>query len=604
MKKRILIALLIAVTAAGCSKSDTLLDSSAPSYEPSESQIQFSTPDNWGDDELTRGYVTDDDTYYTLNSMELYAYYTAQKEWGGVVSPDDFASFMYDQSITREYTNKSWSTWQYSPAKYWPNNSDDKITFFAFAPENMVTIATDQVTGKPIFSYTSHNQSEYNQDLVACVNYDETKSNSAIVLNFKHALTRIKFSVKILNAETTAEGETDIYYTVNGVMFDDVMSQSELSFDTNGDIVWSTPTEPLCISTTQGHTLRDKTDIAARLVNDKYIDVCKDGHGVFVLPQPIEAAEGNVPMVELRIRKHYTYKNQDGEDTAGELIYAPAAVAIPTPKKEGWKMGQYIDMQFTFDVNAGNSTPLTVKSEIYNYSDVDLDIDINRNIYIYSDKNGTIDVASSEMTADIGFYTNYDSGLRVKSALKQLDGSLIVADGFTFCPDGSDTYIEPILIDQSDDAQEYIYSYNLTNGALQVNGVDVPYIDGVPDMSAYAFSAEYNGKTYADWLRFKIKFDDNNYFTYSALKATRAELGLSSSSADGINAKDTDDVYILRIDINDDHLSLYEDDGASAANKEEADYGLFKGKIGVEMLSSAGGMITKVFPITLKKSLN
>lgn len=40
-------------------------------------------------------------------------------------------NFMYNQNVKYNSGN---DTWYYSPAKYWPNNENDKLTFFAYAP--------------------------------------------------------------------------------------------------------------------------------------------------------------------------------------------------------------------------------------------------------------------------------------------------------------------------------------------------------------------------------------------------------------------------------------------------------------------------------------
>ena len=99
---------------------------------------------------------TCDETHY--GGFGIMGYYTGSKNWDeakGTVTP----SFMFNQKVTYD-TNAN--EWTYSPTKYWPNNTTDKVSFFAYAPYESnvsggrVGIVTSQIddTGIPSIDFT------------------------------------------------------------------------------------------------------------------------------------------------------------------------------------------------------------------------------------------------------------------------------------------------------------------------------------------------------------------------------------------------------------------------------------------------------------------
>ena len=75
----------------------------------------------------------------------VFAYYTEGAMYGPEVEPN----FMYNTLVT----NPSGASWEYSPVKYWPNESSattddliDRISFFAYAPYVEVAPLTGRIT--------------------------------------------------------------------------------------------------------------------------------------------------------------------------------------------------------------------------------------------------------------------------------------------------------------------------------------------------------------------------------------------------------------------------------------------------------------------------
>ena len=71
-----------------------------------------------------------DFTKDNLTSLGVLAYLTQGSSFNALSSTPNF---MHNQEVTKA---TGASTWEYTPTKFWPTNSNDKITFFAYAPHN------------------------------------------------------------------------------------------------------------------------------------------------------------------------------------------------------------------------------------------------------------------------------------------------------------------------------------------------------------------------------------------------------------------------------------------------------------------------------------
>lgn len=128
----------------------------------------------------------------------------------GYLTNGDFSAstatpgFMYNQKVERADNT---SPWTYSPIKYWPNNTTEKISLFAYAPYvddaatggSTPTFKGKTEKGFPTLAYTVPATEAGQIDLLAAVplmnkGYKETGGN--IGFTMKHALSRVKFSIK------------------------------------------------------------------------------------------------------------------------------------------------------------------------------------------------------------------------------------------------------------------------------------------------------------------------------------------------------------------------------------------------------------------------
>lgn len=155
--------------------------------------ISFDT--SWGKDVQTRGNVMVDHSIFKIG---IFAKMKSDGDWQDGKSSLDHSSFMDNVNFFRRWVpeEKDWSGWDYKPHHYWPENENQKINFFAYAPRR--DSASLNLANNHVRLY--HSTSKENVDLVwACsLNQNKStvsKSENKVELQFKHSLARISFKI-------------------------------------------------------------------------------------------------------------------------------------------------------------------------------------------------------------------------------------------------------------------------------------------------------------------------------------------------------------------------------------------------------------------------
>lgn len=155
--------------------------------------ISFDT--SWGKDVQTRGNVMADHSIFKIG---IFAKTKSDGDWEDEKSFDDHSSFMNNVNFFRSWVpeKKDWSEWDYTPHHYWPENENQKINFFAYAPRR--DSASLNLANNHVRLY--HSTSKENVDLVwACsLNQNKStvsKSKNKVKLQFKHSLAKISFKI-------------------------------------------------------------------------------------------------------------------------------------------------------------------------------------------------------------------------------------------------------------------------------------------------------------------------------------------------------------------------------------------------------------------------
>lgn len=152
--------------------------------------ISFDT--SWGKDVQTRG---NEMVYHSIHEIGIFAKTKSDGDWQDGESFDP-SFFMNNVNFFRTWVQTDWSDWDYTPHHYWPENENQKINFFAYAPRR--DNASLNLEDNHVRLY--HSTSNENVDLVwACsLNQNKStvsKSGNKVELQFEHSLAKISFRI-------------------------------------------------------------------------------------------------------------------------------------------------------------------------------------------------------------------------------------------------------------------------------------------------------------------------------------------------------------------------------------------------------------------------
>lgn len=226
--KKILLFTVAAATAmafTGCSQSSELADTESNNTETTQKAISF---DTYLSKTTRAGAAIGDQTTETLaeNGFGVLGYYTGTTDYtAGTTAPN----FMYNNKVTGT-TSSTPTTWSYSPVRYWPNNNEDKLSFFAYAPYVFVTpntgipegttsgivkLTSNSETTAPSLTYTLASDISNSVDLLwgtkkgatsgELTNTNIKRTASNVGFTFKHALAKFGGDDNFIKAVVTTD---------------------------------------------------------------------------------------------------------------------------------------------------------------------------------------------------------------------------------------------------------------------------------------------------------------------------------------------------------------------------------------------------------------
>lgn len=136
-------------------------------------------------------------TTATINNFTVYAF-TANKEY-----------------MSNVKVNRNGSKWIYTPVVYWPATP---VNFFAYSPDISSSVDADDTGLTDIPNYTNTG----NTDLLYAVNMNETAKSAPVVINFRHALSRVAVMLSSTN--------TAIAVKVHYVMYNDIYQRASFTY--------------------------------------------------------------------------------------------------------------------------------------------------------------------------------------------------------------------------------------------------------------------------------------------------------------------------------------------------------------------------------------
>lgn len=259
--KRYFILMTVATLLVACSNDADEVESG---YMPSTDAIAF---DATGDNETGTRAAGEINNVAALRatSFGVFACYTGKETYENATVSSDF---MHNQRVTYS------TAWTYAPVKYWPNNADEYISFFAYAPYEATPkddgrCITDMskredlgdpwinfhLPNKPWGTYNASSKKYENPeqiDLLYGVNnatnkpwFDQRKANYAVnqkmTFAFNHALACVGDEITIKLSDdfsTLISGYSKIYIKKLTIDYTNLTTKGRLVLNSNTSPNW------------------------------------------------------------------------------------------------------------------------------------------------------------------------------------------------------------------------------------------------------------------------------------------------------------------------------------------------------------------------------
>lgn len=213
MKTKNLLVMMASLLTAGCSQNE--ITEVSPDAHPAIGFGVYTGVQTRGQDVTTTTMQEPCDADHN-GGFGIMGYFTGNKTWDqakGTVAP----SFMYNQLVTY---NKQNTAWTYTPVKYWPNNKNDKVSFFSYAPydpdgtKHGIKVSDRTTVGIPEIEFTLKDKDNLLNmvDLVVAKETDKTSTDGKIAFKFAHTLSKITFKVKAGKDYADLDGTNSFIY--------------------------------------------------------------------------------------------------------------------------------------------------------------------------------------------------------------------------------------------------------------------------------------------------------------------------------------------------------------------------------------------------------
>ena len=262
------------------------------------------------------------------------------------------ANFMYNQKVEVS-TGTTPQTFTYTPVKYWPNNSTDKLSFLAYYPHNgtgidfedaanTATPYTPAIANMPKAHFTVQTEAAKQVDFMyADLETDQTKASDKVDFTFRHALTRLQFKAK-RSSSSSGTGTDKVDIKITNVT---VKAASKGTFDFTSQ-AWTADG-----TSTTDFTLADyTTDALTTTATDVTTAAAADKNTLLMIPQEL---------TNVKIEVAYT---QDGDAATATLALAGST--------EPWTANKSIT--YTLILNPGNPITFTATAGLWDDKEVEL----------------------------------------------------------------------------------------------------------------------------------------------------------------------------------------------------------------------------------------
>jgi len=327
--KRYLILMTATTLMAACSNDANEVESG---YMQSKDAIAF---DASTDNGQTRASGKIDDAALQTKGFGVFGFYTGRLTYENTtVSPD----FMYNQQVI---FNNTRNAWEYSPVKYWPNDSRDYVSFFAYAPYEatpqddgrcIIDMSKRYDLGDPWLNYRiasdpwsttnpqvdllyGQHELDYNTQYTSWLDQQKPENpvDSKLKLTFCHALSCIGDEITIKCSQDLASliaGYAEFKISQITINYKNLTTKGRLVLHCIGSANWK---EIISGELTTTRTYNKNVDITLTSSNFTTEQTISEGDGLFYIP--LRVAGTVAPMAEVTIS--YTVTNNENKSYSG-----------------------------------------------------------------------------------------------------------------------------------------------------------------------------------------------------------------------------------------------------------------------------------------------
>lgn len=391
--------MMVLLLAASCSKGETSYDDPRGDAEISFTSGELTA--DWGANSSTRGLVVEDINDLS-SSVMVYSF---------VDNPNIAAPLINNVEATKAPNN----VWSFNPAYYYPYN--ETLDFLAYSPKtdlstNGLSQSLDFDKKCVTFSYAPPITVVDQPDLMLATPAKGCSiTNQLGKLTFNHALTQISMKARVSN---TTEANR---YFVSGFTLHHITTAADLTYDVeNGIGEWVSSAVGEFVFYVSSPDFGESNFLPVKLT-DSYQNVINNDHTLLMIPQKIESNGGEIaPSIQVII-----YDTKEGS----HLTYETERISLPSPNGAGWVKGQHINLLFDFDVTNENLViPMTVKTELIDWVEQDIDKEVKPNIYAYlSDYTISGNPTITLYTNGVATYVEADGSVVQKATLGAADSN-------------------------------------------------------------------------------------------------------------------------------------------------------------------------------------
>lgn len=362
MKKILLSAAIIAAIGLGsCSKNESL--GPVPNQNPNA--INFSTYTA----QATKAGVT---TAANLDQFTVFGYYTTGQSW---TLRTDNLPFMgtADEVAGIDVTKDVNGTWGYGDTKfYWPNNTANKISFFAFGPSKLIDVTPGENKAKvsawtdpsvsggtrvnPKLTFTQGAAIADQVDLVVASTLNQTKTDPTVDMAFGHILSKVGIAIKRdVTSLPVVEGAKGAKVNLTGVTVkiegSKVVNKGTYTLgDAGNDGTWANASTTQAAATAVSIMHADFNEDANDIVDATAKNITADTSYLMLVPQDL-ATEAIKVTISYTITENNmkdeatasaylpTYTLEQGKQYLFNLVLSRSAVEFANPTVNPWVDG-------------------------------------------------------------------------------------------------------------------------------------------------------------------------------------------------------------------------------------------------------------------------